>query len=197
MPGHPEFQYTVDSGDRAKKVRDRIREKQRKYARTGKPIILVVFLGDYWMSVTDVQRALYGEPLGSDWLREEFPKAIMEFREELVDANTSAAPPDGAMLPDELGRPGCPKLSAVLVCDWFDTLNRSQPGKRLSCLVLHHWSPDVQIPAGGFGQFAEVAWTLKSSGLYEYNVIKSLNTVARFTGAGELEFRDYSGSKPW
>jgi hypothetical protein len=197
LPGRPKFQYTVDCGDRAKKIRDRIREKHRKYARTGKPMILVVFLGDHWMSVMDVQRAVYGEPLGSEWLREEFPKAIMEFRKGLADANTTAAPPDGAMLPDELGRPGCPKVSAVLACDWFDTLNRSQPGKRMSSLVLHHWSPDVPIPAGGFGQFAEVAWTLKPSGAHGYNIIKSLNTVARFTGADELEFGDYSGSEPW
>jgi hypothetical protein len=67
----------------------------------------------------------------------------------------------------------------------------------MSSLVLHHWSPDVPIPAGGFGQFAEVAWTLKPSGAHGYNIIKSLNTVARFTGADELEFGDYSGSEPW
>lgn len=197
LRGHPEFEYTVDSGDRAKKIRDRIMEKHQKYSRTGKPMILVVFLGDHWMSMRDVQRALYGASLGDEWLHEPFPNAIIKFRRDLVDANIAAPPPDGAMLPDDHGRPGCPKLSALLACDWFDTLNRSQPGKRLSCSVLHHWSPDVPIPAGAFGQFPEVAWTLKSSGTYEYNIVKSLDTVARFTGADELEFRGYSGSEPW
>ena len=35
-------QYTVDSGERAKKIRDTIVGKHSKYSRTGKPMILVV-----------------------------------------------------------------------------------------------------------------------------------------------------------
>ncbi len=79
FPGLPEFQYVVDSGDRAKKIRDRIMEKHQKYSRTGKPMILVAFLGDLFMEMKDVQHALYGASLGDGWLHEPFPNAIMKF----------------------------------------------------------------------------------------------------------------------
>lgn len=188
--------YTVDSGDRAKKIRDSLLEKYRKYAQTGAPLILIVFLGDHHMQMPDVETALYGEPLTSTWLSEGFPNSITKFRRELVD-RTADNPPGGTMLPDEAGQCGCPKLSAVLACDWFDTLDRGHPGKRMRCLILHHWKPDVPIPAGMFGGFAEVTWTLGSSGTYRHNLTKSLNTVAKFRGTNGLVFRKYTASEPW
>jgi hypothetical protein len=184
---------TVDAGDRAKKIGERILEKYRKYAPTGKPMLLVAFLGDYHVQMLDVECALYGEPLANGRLRVDFPEATMRFRRELADMNIGRAPAPGVLLPDESNQPGCPRLSAVLACYWFDSVDRNDPGRRMQCVVLHHWKPDVPIPSGVFGQFAEVAWTAKSSGSYEYNIVKSLNVVARFTGTDGLEFRDHSG----
>jgi len=189
-------QYTVDAGERAKKVRDTILEKHQKYSATGKPMILVVFLGDHWVEMGDVQRALYGASLADAWLRDDFPNGMANFRKEVVSMHREP-PAGGAMLPDDRGQPGCPSLSAVIACDWFYTLNRSRPGKRLSCLVLHHWKPHVPIPAGHFGQFPEVAWSPERSGSYMYTIRNSLCTVAKFTGADEVEFAAYSGDNPW
>lgn len=189
-------QYTVDAGDRAKKVRDTILEKHHKYSATGRPMILVVFLGDHWVQMRDVQCALYGVPLADAWLRDDFPNGIANFRKEVV-AMHREPPAAGAMLPDDRGQPGCPNLSAVIACDWFDTLNSSRPGKRLSCLVLHHWKPRLPIPAGHFDQFPEVAWCRERSGSYMYTIKNSLCSVAKFTGADEFEFAAHSWDKPW
>lgn len=190
------FVYTVDRGDRAKKIRDTVLDKYHKYLPTGKPMILVVFLGDHWVQMHDVQDALYGAPIGDEWLRDNFPHTITDFRQELASKHMKT-PPGGAMLPDENGQPGCPRLSAVLACDWFDTLSRICPGKRLHCLVLHHWNPDFKIPPGRFGRFGEVTWSSKMSGCYDLQSTASNRTVARFDGADDLEFRDYDTSNPW
>jgi len=188
--------YTVDRGERAKKICDAVLGKCRRYSPTGKPMILVVFLGDHFVDMDDVQSALYGASLEDAWLRDDFPHAITDFRQELVSKHIDP-PPGGAMLPDDHGHPGCPRLSAVLACDWFDTLNRSRPGKRLHCLVVHHWDPDVPIPTGQFGEFAEIAWSSKAAGCYGWALTGSPRTVTRFEGADEFEFRDYDPSNPW
>ncbi|MGH9453573.1 MAG: hypothetical protein ACRD2O_06340 [Terriglobia bacterium] len=190
------FQYTVDHGDRAKKIADRILEKHQKYAPTGKPMLLVVFLGDEWMQMSNVEEALYGAAASDGWLQDDFPRLIVNFRKELVEESV-IVPKPGILLPDENNQPGCPSLSAVLACDWFYTLNRADPSRRMRCVVLHHWKPDVPIPPGEFGQFAEVAWTAKSSGTYEQNIIRSPKVAARFTGRNKLEFREYSEEHPW
>lgn len=190
------FVYTVDRGDRAKKIRDTLAEKYHKYFPTGKPMIFVVFLGDHWVEMQDVQTALYGASLEDGWLRDGFPHAITDFRQELASRQIER-PPDGAMLPDESGRPGCPLLSAVLACNWFDTLNRSRPGKRLQCLVLHHWNPDFKIAIGQFCGFGQIAWSSKVSGCYNWERTASELTVAKFDSADGFEFRDYDESHPW
>jgi hypothetical protein len=47
------------------------------------------------------------------------------------------------------GRPGSKanhnKLSAVIACDWFDTLARSSPGRTPGCVVYHRWKPDIAL----------------------------------------------------
>jgi hypothetical protein len=190
------FIYTVDRGDRAKKIWDTVLDKYHKYSQTGKPMILIVFLGDHWVGMHNVQAALYGASAEDAWLADHFPHAITDFRQKLASMHMEP-PPGGAMLPDENGQPACPRLSAVLACDWFDTLNRSCPGKRLHCLVLHHWKPDFKIPTGRFGRFGEVSWSSNVSGCYDLEHTASQRTVARFDGPDDLEFRDYDASDPW
>jgi hypothetical protein len=190
------FVYTVDRGDRAKKIWDTLLDKYHKYLPAGKPMIFVGFLGDHWVEMHDVQSALYGAPLEDGWVRDRFPSAITDFRQELASRQIEP-PPGGAMLPNDDGQPGCPRLSAVLACDWFDTLNRSNPGKRLHCLLLHHWNPDFKIPTGQFGGFGEISWSSNGSGSYDWEPTGSQIAVARFDGADDFEFRDYNVSDPW
>jgi len=191
-----EITYTVDCGDRAKKIRDTVVSKCHKYLQTEKPLIFVVFLGDHWVEMRDVQIAVYGASTEDAWLREDFPHGITDFRQKLVSMQVERQP-DGAMLPDENGQPGCPRLSAVVACEWFDTLSRSSPGKRLRCLVLHHWNPDFKISTGRFGGFGEVSWSSNASSCFALHSTASQRTVARFDGENNFVFRDYDAGDPW
>lgn len=188
--------YTVDRGDRAKKIRETLLGKHHKYSKTERPMILVVFLGDHWIAVHDVQTALYGAPLHDGWLEDKFPQGICSFRRDIAMTHDNP-PPGGAMLPDESGDPGCRKLSAVIACDWFDTLNRDRPGRRLHCQVLRHWSPEVPMETGQFGEFEEVTWIADSSGHFKCSIGGLPGTAAAFQGPEELEFRKYDGRDPW
>ena len=188
--------YTVDAGDRAKKIWETVLNKYKKYDATGTPLILVVFLGDHWVEMYDAQTALYGAPIGDRWLSEDFPRGLSNFRQGIASADESP-PSGGAMLPDESGRPGCPRLSAVVACDWFYTLNRSHPGRRLYVQVLHHWSPDLPMTVGQYGEFAEITWSVDSTGCYRWQARGSLQTVAAFEGSDELKFQHYHASDPW
>ena len=98
---------------------------------------------------------------------------------------------------DENGEPDHRIVSAVVTCDWFDTLNRDDPGTRLHCIVLHHFSPDVPLPRGTFGGFPEVDWRETSSHLWEPKWSGASNVVAKFADGRELEFHAYSGDNPW
>ncbi len=114
---------TVDRGDRAKKIADRISEKSNKYKSTNMPLLLLVFLGDHTLKSSNIEQAAYGASLGDGNLNEDFPRKLSKLQ-----------PPGGVMLPDECASPQHPNLSAVVACDWFDTLNRQRPGKRSSLL---------------------------------------------------------------
>lgn len=190
-------QFTKDQGDRAKKIRDKIREKHNKYAKTEKPLLVVVFLKDGWMQESDVETAFYGACRDDSWLKDCFPRSVMNFKGKMAQSNTSLAPPDGATLTDDIDVPGCPRVSAVLPCNWFDTLNRDHPGMRLHGMVLHHWNPDVPLPTGMFADFPEMVWRRDKSGCSTYALRGSERMAAKFAGANELEFHDYDPANPW
>ena len=190
-------QFTKDQGDRAKKIRDEIRKKHNKYAKTGRPLLVVVSLKDGWMQEGDVETAFYGACRREVWLQDCFPKRFLNCRGAMAQSNTSVAPPDGAALTDDVDLPGCPKVSAVLACNWFDTLNRESPGMRLHGIVLHHWKPEVCLPVGKFGQFPEMVWRLDDSGCHKFHLRGSERMAAKFAGANELEFHDYDPTGPW
>ena len=71
--------------------------------------------------------------------------------------------------------PSHPNLSAVVACQWFDTLHRGNPGRRLHCVVLHHYSPHVLLPPGTFSRFQ------RCSGTCEALRIGSLNALGNGT----------------
>lgn len=183
-------QLTKDVGDRARKIREKIKEKHNKYLKTRKPIILAVFLKDTWMHLSDVESALYGACRGDGWLEDCFPQEVMKFLGKAAQHCGVDALLDGATLPDGNGRPGCPGVSAVLACKWFDSSNHGRPGRLLHCMVLHHWKPDIPLPAGKFSQFPEIVWAPNNSKCYKLEVKGSERIAASFSGREELTFRN-------
>ena len=101
---------TVDCGDRAKKISDRLAEKSIRYGKIGLPFIAIVFLGDHQMASHNIVEAFYGASLDDGNLLDDYPSY-------LAGLKTSA----GLTLPDDQGKPRHQNISAVLACDWFDT----------------------------------------------------------------------------
>ena len=163
----PRMYQGIDQGERAQKILNTITEKSAKYAKTGLPLVLFVFLGDYSIHTDDVERALFSLTLGEIEPNERFQESF------------AACKFGGVLLPDACGVPSHPNLSAVVACQWFDTLHRGNPGRRLHCVVLHHYSPHVLLP-GTFSPFPEVLW--HSEALR----IGSLNALGNGTWLKEL-----------
>lgn len=157
-----------DKGERAKKIFDTITEKSNKYAKTQLPLVLFVYLGDcHILSENDVEKALFGLTIGEIAPGERFQDSFSAREFGGVFSN-----------PDDGGAPRHRNLSAVVVCDWFDTENSSNPGKRLRCLVLHHYRPDVPLPSGVFAPFQDVIWQRKSPTHWDPRIIGQDNVVA-------------------
>ena len=87
-------------------------------------------------------------------------------------------------------------LSAVIVCDWFDTLNNEARGKRLHCVVLHNWA-GVPLPVETFNGFPQVVWTETRQRVWHPNMTGAGNIVARFAEDDRLELKPYSPNAPW
>ena len=175
-----------DNGDRARKIGDTLVEKAHKYANTKLPLVIFLYLGDHILSGRDVEKALFGLTIGEIEPGERFQDTCGARKFGGVFLSIA----DG-------GLPRYPNLSAVVVCDWFDTLNRSKPGKRLHCLVLHHYSPDVPLPPGALGPFPEVTWQPRSSMHWAPHITGQPNIVARFAAERQLEFGIYTSDAPW
>ena len=173
-----------DKGERAKKIGDTITAKATKYAKTNLPLVLFVYLGDHFiLSENDIEKALFGLTIGEIAPGERFQ-------------DTFAAREFGGVFlsnADDGSLPRHRNLSAVVACDWFDTLN----GKRLRCLVLHHYSPDVPLPSGVFGPFQEVIWQPRGPTHWDPEMTGQANVVARFAAASQLEFGSYTPDAPW
>ncbi len=180
------YSSTVDAGENTKKIYDVIKSKY-KYDAIGKPIILVVFLGDHNVELLDVSRALYGAGLEDEWLKDKFPFGIADFQRE-IGSKSNQELPGGAILPNEEGVPRCANLSAVLACDWFDSLDKGRPGKQLYCAVLHHWKPNVPITEGQFRKFQEVVWVESPPNSCQYKVVDHSGAACRFSGCDQLQF---------
>jgi hypothetical protein len=177
----------IDHGDAAKEFGERISEKCRKYEIVGLPLLLVAFLGDFMLKTASVEAALYGASIGDGNLDDQFPQRI-----------TALRPPGGVLLPESgTDSPRHPNLSAVVACSWFDTSNRENPGKRLHCLVLHHWHPTVRAHPGAFHPFPELAWRETQSGFWKPYLTAPSNLVARFGVGNRFEFREYKADQSW
>ena len=181
----PRMYQGIDQGERAQKILNTITEKSAKYAKTGLPLVLFVFLGDYSIHTDDVERALFSLTLGEIEPNERFQESF------------AACKFGGVLLPDACGVPSHPNLSAVVACQWFDTLHRGNPGRRLHCVVLHHYSPHVLLPPGTFSPFPEVLWHLRGPAHWEPQCVGQWNMVARVATNRQLEFGRYTANAPW
>jgi len=181
----PDYVATCDSGERAQELAQVITTKARKYARTGLPLLLAVFLGDHWIRAVNAEEALYGSRLED-----------IGFLAQSVNDLAESDRINSVFFSETIGVTRNPNLSAVVIFDWFDTLNQENPGKRLGGEILHHWQPTVRLPTGTFGAFPEVVWDRDESGLWQPAVLGRMQ-VAKFLPDGRLEFREYTVDKPW
>ncbi|MCI0486594.1 MAG: hypothetical protein L0229_08335 [Blastocatellia bacterium] len=172
---------------RANKIANELAKKAVKYRPTALPLVAFVFLGDHRiLSASDVERSLFGMTAYEVSLEEQFPNSVLRDR----------VPVGGLLLPDEDGNYRHQNLSAVISCDWFDTLNRQDPGKRLHCLVLHNWIGEA-LPIEAFRLFPQIIWNQSEPSVWKPEQTISANTVANFTLDGGIECREYTPNMAW
>lgn len=172
---------------KAHKITNELAIKAGKYKNLAFPLVIFVFLGDHRiLSAGDVERALFGITAYEVNLEERFPKSVSRDR----------VPVGGLLLPDEEGKYRHRNLSAVVSCDWFDTLNRQDQGKRLHCLVLHNWAGEP-LPIEAFRLFPQIIWNRSEPEVWKLEQTINANTVAKFTVDGEIECREYTPNTAW
>jgi hypothetical protein len=175
------------SESRSKKFADHISKKATKYRSLGLPLVVFVFRGDHHLVDLDkVESALYGMTIEEIMSDTDFP-------DELGKTGIHPGillPRDGEELPHQ-------NLTAVIYCDWFDTLNRADEGKRLHCVVLHCWAAKTPLPHEAFGDFGQVTWVKRNQKQLEPQIIGNMSTVVKFSENGSLEKKEYSSLKPW
>ncbi|MBI4447181.1 MAG: hypothetical protein HY645_14900 [Acidobacteria bacterium] len=175
------------SESRSKKIADLIGTKASKYRSLPYPLVVFGFLGDRRiLSSTNFEQALFGRiPEEAD------PGGFFP--------GVGRAPilMGGLFLPDDNGAMPHQNLSAVIVLDWFDTLNRSDPGKRLHCVVLHHWDPRVQLPVTAFEPFPQITWERKGPHVWVPRYVSDGLMVVKFDRRDGLQFAPYSPNKAW
>ena len=147
---HPAGDGYLDCGQAAGKLAARVAEKASQYARLNQPLIVFVMFGGYDIGFDDLETALYGS-----------------IAQELFVAGVSSEEchPDwhehGILCPPSANPH--PLLSAAIGCQWFDSLTRN--GRRLHCVVYHHWQPRVALPLGDTVKLTDLRtysapWTL-------------------------------------
>jgi hypothetical protein len=172
---------------RAKKIADRIVEKAEKYKALSQPLVLFGFLGDHHiLSTAHFENALFGRTADELEPGEYFP-----------EAGKAPIVLGGVLLPLDDGRMPHENLSAVVVLDWFDSLDRSDPGKRLHCLVLHHWAPVHSLPVDAFKPFCQLTWKKEGTLRWTPQYTGERNIAARFCGTEGLRLAPYSPNAPW
>lgn len=173
---------------RAHKIEDVLSEKISKYKCLDMPLVVFVFLGDHrGLSESDVETALFGMTAKEVSLEKRFPESV----------SRECIPVGGLLLPDEDGNNPYCNLSAVVSCDWFDTLNRQDRGKRLHCLVLHNWGATEALPIDAFKPFPQIIWSQSEPGIWKPRLTKNRTIVAKFTNDGGIEYREYTPNTAW
>ncbi len=175
-----------DAGQAAKKIGDAISAKATKYAKLDSPLIVFVMFGQYNVGLHDLETALYGSTVD----------------EVSIDGVSSRGCHEdwhahGILCPPSADAP-YPLPSAVISCDWFDTLNRSARGRRLHCVVYHHWRSRFPLPQGAFAPFCDLSWLADGSDQrLRPRVIGDSSTVMSTTSDEPPRFAPYSTEAPW
>ena len=173
------------SESRAKKISDITERKAGKYHDA--PLILFGFQGDHYSFDTwDFEAALYGRTVGE-----------LGPSDCLPDVGPAVVPLGGALLPLDDRSARYRDLAALVACDWFDTLNRSDRGRRLYCSVLHHWDPRAALPESAFSPFSQVVWEKTGARSWHPRRIGEGNMLMKFNADGTMRFDVYSSDAPW
>ncbi|MCG8401930.1 MAG: hypothetical protein MJA84_10055 [Firmicutes bacterium] len=171
---------------RSKKIADKIEEKVKNYTVLKRPILLFIGLGDNnILSIDSIEQALYGIHISEYLEKHHFPK---DFHFEKRRGRCLLSP--GL-------EPMHKELSAVIVCDWFDTLNSHDRGKRLNSVVLHHFDPLQPLPPQVFSPFQDVCWKKTGERNWVPSTYSERNWVAKFTEANTFAFGRYTADEPW
>lgn len=178
----------VDRGERAKKFADVIETKAGKYSQLHIPLVVFVFRGDHYMTgVFNILQAVLGY---STWDFE------VQKRND-PESDSIASYEQGLFYPNDSGEGRFPTLSAVVACDWFDTSNMKNPGKRLWCVVVHNWAAEKSLPVDTFEPFCQFSRTAKGPDAWQWTPSTKDNIVAKLPAGGEIEFHAYSSDTPW
>ncbi len=175
-----------DAGQAAKKIGDAISTKAAKYERLKAPLIVFVMFGQYNVGLPDLETALYGSCIDEVSLQ---GVSSRRCHEDWHKHGILCTPSVDAM---------CPSLSAVISCDWFDTLNASARGRRLHCVAYHHWRPRFSLRRGAFAPFCDLCWQFDEAGQrFRPYVSGDSNIVMSTTSDDPPRFAPYSTEAPW
>lgn len=175
----------IDAGEKAEKIANYTKEKAAKYKKLNLPLVIFVFLGDHRVDMVNIEQALFGITIHEIGL-------TRQTIHEIDESNRI----NSVFFSAQTLRPKYPNISAVVACDWFDSLNRSRPGKRLHCTVFHHWNPVTPLPITTFAEFPQIIWTKEDSDNWRSETIGTANAI-KFISDGDIEFGIYSANNPW
>jgi hypothetical protein len=179
------FSGYQDRGEAAKKIADMVSEKAVRYRGLHVPLILFVVFTGHNVGTHYLETALYGATVSE----------LLSTGGLTIDCHEDWHR-HGCFCPP--GPTACHReLSAIIGCDWFDTLARHKPGRRLHCVVYHHWQPTVALALGSFGRFQDVYWPRNESGLFIPAIRGEPNLVMGTTSGNEPEWASYSTDRPW
>ena len=182
---------SIDTDDpscsRSEKIGRVISKKSRKYADTGIPLVLFSFIGDrYSFDLHTFEQAMYGVQIAEFEAEDSFPNGLVFDRRR------------GRALLSPENEPLHKNLSALVGVEIFDTLNKSDPGKRFQCRILHHFSPDVRFPLGALGSFSEVTWEIYGPAVQWRPIISGEGAlVGRVNQDFGFDFGNYSVQEPF
>jgi hypothetical protein len=174
-----------DAGEAAKKIADAICTKITKYRDFQLPLLVFVVFEGRDVGHRHVETALYGGTV-----------------DEIAANGGITLPchedwhPHGILCPPGISSPR-QELSAVVGCDWFDTLSRARPGRRLHCVVYHHWQARRPLPDEMFGPIPEVRWRQNAGGLLAPVRRGIGNLVLETSSVPGVNFAPYSPNEAW
>ena len=175
-----------DAGQAAKKIADAVSAKASKYATLNGPLIVFVMFGGYNMGMEDLETALYGSTV------DEVSSEGVSVRRCHEDWHQ-----DGILCPPTVDAP-YRSLCAVIGCDWFDTLNRTARGRRMHCVVYHHWCARLALPLGVFAPFCDLSWQIDPSRHRFLPLVTGDSSIVMSTTSDDPpKFAPYSSRDPW